>query len=500
MKIAYFLDTPYGLGGAGNLLIKQAKLMAELHEVLVVIPRGHDGRINEEYAARCERSGLKYIGAYYKTSYNFYSVDLLDAVEREKEIISLIQSEEITFLHSVQINVAVELAARELRLPHLMNIYQLKDSEFNIAYGDLFAKYHLCDSKLYSGKWQKHLQIESMCLRPIAPLEQMKEKQIDIPQIYKILMLGQICERKNQLNAIKAVQKCRKQYSVQLTIAGDEESIYASKCYEYVSEYELGEYIRFKGFVSNVADLLEENDCFLCASKDESFPSSLVEALTCDLTVISTPVAGVPEIFDENNSFLSIGYEPEDIAEAICRCIESYESGDILRIHRNAKAAWNENFEQKVIRERLNDYYIHIMRDSVNDRAQPLSLIESVKQTCLTIKELRYYEPFLEGRCLYYTFLKEKLKKGKAYLWGAGQYGAIAYELLACLRKDICVEAFIDKNRTEEYCGEKVISPEEIKFEKVDYFFVCFRTNPHEVVEYLEVHKLVYGKNIFLLP
>ena len=38
MKIAFFLDAPRGFGGAASLLLRQAKLMSELYEVIVVIP------------------------------------------------------------------------------------------------------------------------------------------------------------------------------------------------------------------------------------------------------------------------------------------------------------------------------------------------------------------------------------------------------------------------------------------------------------------------------
>ena len=35
MKIAFFLDSPKGFGGAASLLLRQAKLMSALHDVFV---------------------------------------------------------------------------------------------------------------------------------------------------------------------------------------------------------------------------------------------------------------------------------------------------------------------------------------------------------------------------------------------------------------------------------------------------------------------------------
>ena len=42
MKVAYFLDIPIGLGGAGNLLLQQAVLMSELYDVIIVIPEDQE--------------------------------------------------------------------------------------------------------------------------------------------------------------------------------------------------------------------------------------------------------------------------------------------------------------------------------------------------------------------------------------------------------------------------------------------------------------------------
>lgn len=49
MKIIYFLDIPMGLGGAGNVLLEQAKIMSRIHDVVIAIPCTKAGKINLEY-------------------------------------------------------------------------------------------------------------------------------------------------------------------------------------------------------------------------------------------------------------------------------------------------------------------------------------------------------------------------------------------------------------------------------------------------------------------
>ncbi len=113
-------------------------------------------------------------------------------------------------------------------------------------------------------------------------------------------MLGSVCERKNQMTAIRAVEYCHTRgRRVMLTIAEGDGSVYAQECRRYILEKGLSEFIHIAGFHSDISPLLRENDCYLCASTDESFPGSIVEALTYDLTIISTPVAGVPELLSD---------------------------------------------------------------------------------------------------------------------------------------------------------------------------------------------------------
>ena len=76
MKIAYFLDIPKGLGGAGNVLLEQAKLMSAVYEVLVIIPCNADGEINPEYERRCKKAHIRYRGMAYSTAYMIQNIDL----------------------------------------------------------------------------------------------------------------------------------------------------------------------------------------------------------------------------------------------------------------------------------------------------------------------------------------------------------------------------------------------------------------------------------------
>lgn len=503
MKIAFFLDISCGLGGAGNLLLQQAVLMSELHKVIVVIPVNKTGNYSNEYVSRCERHGVSYRFIKYSTAYTFSLIDFATVIESAVDIEKLTREEDINFFHSVQLNIAAEFVSRKLGIPHLMNIYQLSQEDFKICPGDIYSHHHLCDSFLYSDRWRCHLGIESKCIRPVAPLNSIREKNIYVSEKLVILMLGNVCVRKNQMEAIKAIEQCIDFTEIELHIAGDEDRHYGEECRNYVSDHGLEKVITFHGFVSNIEPLLEKCDCFLCSSIDESFPSSIVEAMTYDLTIISTPVAGVPELlFDEENSFISKGYSYKDIGKSIRKCAEFYRNGKIVNIHKNAKNTWMQNFERGVVRNGIDSFYKNIKDREVSTNLEPFFKaerdVESINYLLRDIDVLG--EEWVIERSLYYTVVKERLRKGNIYIWGAGKRGKLTFQILKRICPEAEIIAFIDTYKAGNCYSIPIIKPEDISFNKKDFYCVSFAVNSDKVKLFLEENDMALNGQIWIMP
>lgn len=502
MKIAYFLDNPVSLGGAGNLLLQQAKLMSEIYEVLVIIPCDVCGAPNSEYEKRCRRLNLKTENLEFPTSYNFYNVDLLGALRCVEKIKEMSVCHKIDFFHTVQLNVAAEIASRELGIPHLMSIYQLRKDEFKLCAGDIFAHYHLCDSELYSNMWRKGLGIESRCIRPVAPARQVVGKEDYRKFGLKVLMLGTVCERKNQLTAIKAIENCKKNYDIELIIAGDCENPYGEQCRKYIVKKKLEQTVRMVGFVSDIRELLISCDCFLCASTDESFPSSIVEALTYDLTIISTPVAGVPELFHNGvNSLISEGYEVDDIEEVLTRTYRAHQCNQIADIHEKAWELWRQNFSPKLIQKQLETYYQYIIDKDTHLKRQTKmeDLVIKAQKADRLIEKMPEKEVY-KRRALYYGLLMPRIQGKRICIWGAGKLGKQAYNLIVALNIGVIVEAFIDKNREGQYLGFPIIKPEDVDHMDIETVIIGFHHNTDEAITFLAERDWKYNENIWLLP
>ncbi len=506
MKIAYFLDIAKGLGGAGNLLLQQAVLMSELHDVVVVVPADTNGMPNEEYIKRCCTNRVRYVTISYNTANSFKNVDFSDAIKRSAEIEKFAVDEKIVFFHSVQLNIAVEYVARKLKIPHLMNIYSIDPAEFILCRHDIYPGYHLCDSQIYADVWQQNLNIRSRCIRPVAPLGNIKRKRKHYEKKIKIVVVGNIYPYKRHLTAIRAFNKCRRCYrNVELHILGTMSGSYAEECMQYATNNGLDSVVFFHGFVSDVGPYLDSSDCILCASIRESFPMSLVEALTYGLTIISTPVAGVPEVFvDKKNAFISKDFSEEAIADSIADCLKYCENGMIRKIDENAAKTWKAYFERNYIKELLNQYYEEIMSQ---EKQKDIAIFHILEQEISGLEKYIQVSTGVAGNTelylahsLYYLTVREKLSSGIAYIWGAGKNGKKTYKILKCLCPSLKIEAFVDRSKEGFIERIPIIKPEQLPV-NIEYFYsISFNNGASWAVEFLESKGLKLNEQIWLLP
>ncbi len=504
MKIAYFLDITPVFGGATTYILKQAVLMSEVYDIVVVIPRDAEGVSEDEYIKRCEDCKLRYVGLKYVIATNFSELDFSLNMKCVAEIEQFVREEKPDILHSSQLNLTVEYISRRMKIPHLMNIFQLPEDEFSLCSADIYPRYHLCDSLLYSNRWASNLIIESRCIRPIAPLDRQKRKEERFLKTVKILLLGNVCERKRQLSAIKAVENIKEDfYNIELHIVGDNSSSYAVECMKYVNEHEMNNMVTFHGHIVDVSPFLEKCDWLLCTSIDESFPSSVVEALTYGLIIISTPVAGIPEVFfDKKNAFISKDYTEESIAESILNCYQFCQNGAIVEIQDNAEITWKLCFEKEQIKKQIRVYYEYISKEQkIGERVIYDVLKKDVAKIEKEISSIDVQgENWIFRRGLYYWTIRKLLGKGYIYIWGAGKWGKLALELLSILCPELKVIAFIDMYKIGELNGIPIIHRDEAIYDQRYFYSVSFAINTVDTLDFLKNKGLAMNRQIWKIP
>lgn len=171
----------------------------------------------------------------------------------------------------------------------------------------------------------------------------------------KLVCVGTLCKRKNQAGILKSLSmlpsETQRQYH--LTLVGDGEE--RKTLEELVKGLETE--VVFTGSTSRVAECLRQADCFILFSLNEGLPISIIEAMRSGLPVISTTVAGIPELVEEGVN----GYLVPPDAEALCRLLQKIaeERPGLRQMGEESRRL----FEQKFTREQMIFSYSKVLQD-----------------------------------------------------------------------------------------------------------------------------------------
>lgn len=479
-KIIYFLDFAFGIGGASKVLLTQAYIMKQRgYEVVIVIPIDEENVYAQEYDEICEKYGLNSIVAKFSVATCMENIDIIDAIEQYNEIVNMIKREKADLLHSTQINVTVEMAARELNIPHLMNLYPADLEEFLIKWIDIYPHYHCSDSIFFSNRWKNGLHIVSRCIRVAYKYSNTLETINKEKKIIYLLSIGVITERKRQLEIIKFVLRCKDNgIQVKLVLLGYDKTSYAYKCKEFVKKNGLEKEIIFQGFTLNIENYFALADLMILASDLESYPGVIVESMANKVPILSTPIAGVPELLQDNyNGFLTKGFQSEDIYEAFERFLD-YKRNDLVQnIIDNAYVTYLQNHTYDRVGLKLEEYYAQILEDysynylytDIDDiKATFYDFIEekSIKAMSLHTKRNVWF--------LYHLMALVNNKRPKCIvIWGAGNFGKVALEWIDILNCRGYFIGYIDTYKEGEYLGYPIFRAEKNIIKNCDLIFVA---------------------------
>ena len=111
------------------------------------------------------------------------------------------------------------------------------------------------------------------------------------------------------------------------------------------SDLGLGDRVKFLGFVNheNIPDYLSICDIFIRPSRSEGFGNSFIEAMAARLPVIATPVGGIPDFIDDNETGVFCApNNPQSIVKSINLLIQDRELRE--KIVSNAYNRVNERY------------------------------------------------------------------------------------------------------------------------------------------------------------
>lgn len=156
-------------------------------------------------------------------------------------------------------------------------------------------------------------------------------RYLGIPDQQKILLcVGTTCERKRQLDLVKAVVDSKRS-DITLYLVGGREGRYLDYIEDFIEENDLGTCVKIIMETDQVNYYYRASDLFVCASENESYPRVILEAMAFDLPVIATGVFGIKEqIFDGINGFLFQPGDKKKLGELIDRVLSNDEEYNLL--------------------------------------------------------------------------------------------------------------------------------------------------------------------------
>jgi len=157
---------------------------------------------------------------------------------------------------------------------------------------------------------------------------------------FKILLNGNICERKNQLLALRSLDYIVNRlnvHDVKFFFVGDTDS--DQKYYDILKDYvtlkKLNKYVYFLGALkkTTIYKIYESIQLTIITSLSEGLPLVLVESLAYKKPVISTNVGGIKEILiDGVNGFLLEDFEYITLSNAILKMKNNKHEYDAMSI------------------------------------------------------------------------------------------------------------------------------------------------------------------------
>lgn len=187
-----------------------------------------------------------------------------------------------------------------------------------------------------------------------------KREELHIqPQEFLIGEVGRFDPQKNQKYAVEILAECRKKnFPAKLILIG--EGPLMENVRQQVEELRLQEYVIFTGLQKNVVPFYQAMDFFLLPSFYEGLPGVAVEAQASGLRGILSDAITTETAMTSLMEFRSVQEPAKVWADRIMAC-GHYERQNML------KQMQETGFDVKNLANRLQDFYLRVSEDSVQE-------------------------------------------------------------------------------------------------------------------------------------
>ena len=203
-----------------------------------------------------------------------------------------------------------------MNIPHFWHVREFGFNDFNLKYDLGRNFFNFCLNKSdeviaisKSIRWEvlgrvnKKVHIVHngvLSLIKIKQLNKDKEKILKDKKDITFCIIGQISAKKNQEDAINAIEILKYKYpDINLIVVGDYNNDYGYKLIRMTSNLNIKKEVLFKGYRKNVFEFLLKSDVYLMCSKNEAMGRVTAEAMAAGIPVIGFNNGGTVEIIQD---------------------------------------------------------------------------------------------------------------------------------------------------------------------------------------------------------
>ncbi|MDR3157195.1 MAG: glycosyltransferase family 4 protein [Lactobacillales bacterium] len=319
------------------------------------------------------------------------------------EISEIVESEKVDLVITNTINIFQGMIAAALnKIPHFQLIHEFPENEFSYFESkiDFISDY---SSKIFSvcGELNKTLKEKfvNKDIEYFIPYTEIKKFQLKDGGSHRIVCVGRLTPRKNQLELIKAYEKLNME-GIKLVFIGDWDKDYKEICDKYIKENKiLG--IQFLGNKKNPWKEVTDKDICVFTSSMETFGLVYIEALMNGIPVILSDNKGHNSAYE----IFSFGYKYElgnleQLTDSIRSVLINFVEEKRLAIH------FIKTAESKYL---LDNCYKNILNE-IKQGILPVSSLYHIREVLLSSsKGLRS----MNWKVKFHNFLKILLRKIK---------------------------------------------------------------------------------------
>jgi glycosyltransferase involved in cell wall biosynthesis len=184
----------------------------------------------------------------------------------------------------------------------------------------------------------------------------------------QLVCIGRLCEQKGQLLLLEAVKSLAEAgYSFSLVLAGD--GPMRSELEQRIKSYGLTDIVKITGWISSeqVRELISASRGMVLPSFAEGLPVVIMEAMALKKPVISTYVAGIPELVQhgENGWLVPAG----DVEQLVLSMRQLLDANDEALLAMGSKAYESVAREHHIVREveKLAGYFREVTEMDCTD-------------------------------------------------------------------------------------------------------------------------------------